>query len=174
MSEKYNEYLREHISNVQRAWNILRDYLSIEFITYYHINFDIMKSRVVEHDVSKFSPLEYTQYDEYFYGEHNVITQRNFNKAWLHHQHLNPHHWQHWVLRNDDGTTIALDMDIYSVLEMICDWWSFSLKQNKPLEIINFYNNNKEHIMISDNTRCVVEEILEKIERKYKNENTND
>lgn len=26
----------------------------------------------------------------------------NFNRAWLLHIHRNPHHWQHWVLINDD------------------------------------------------------------------------
>lgn len=48
--------------------------------------------------------------------------QRAFNAAWLHHIHHNPHHWQHWILRQDDGREVVLVPPNAVVNEMIADW----------------------------------------------------
>lgn len=48
--------------------------------------------------------------------------QRDFNAAWLHHIHKNPHHWQHWILRQDDGREIVLIPPNADVNEMVADW----------------------------------------------------
>lgn len=161
MSEQYDNYIREHRDNVIRAWNILSDNLPREFIEKYHINMDRVDDNIILHDKSKFDEEEYNAYDEYFYGVRNENTFINFDKAWLHHQHHNPHHWQHWILRNDNGNTKILDMDIEYILEMVCDWWSFSLKKNKPLEILEFYKDNESTRILSNNTKAIVLEILD-------------
>ena len=59
-----------------------------------------------------------------------------FDAAWLHHQHNNPHHWQHWLLREDDGGTKALEMDHLYVVEMVCDHWAFSWVKGDLYEIL--------------------------------------
>ncbi len=46
-----------------------------------------------------------------------------FELAWLKHQHRNPHHWQYWVLENDDGNTVLIPMPKRYWLEMVCDWY---------------------------------------------------
>jgi hypothetical protein len=48
--------------------------------------------------------------------------QYDFNVAWLHHQHVNDHHWQHWLLREDSGANIQLLPPAYVVDEMVADW----------------------------------------------------
>ena len=172
MSIQYDNYIREHRDNVIKAWNILSDNLPREFIEKYHVNMDRVDDNIILHDKSKFDEEEYDAYDKYFYRDptdkFNVLVlsgqidrQADFDKAWLHHQHHNPHHWQHWVLRNDDGNTKILDMDIEYILEMICDWWSFSLKKNQPLEIIQFYKDNESTRILSNKTKVIVLEILD-------------
>ncbi len=78
--------------------------------------------------MSKNTPDEYTPYDNYFYGEQTPAIIEAFNRAWLMHIHRNPHHWQYWVLINDEPKegTILIEMPYPYIIEMICDWWAFS------------------------------------------------
>ena len=46
---------------------------------------------------------------------------------------------------------------------MILDWWTFSWKTNKLTEIFSWYEKNKSKIKLSENTRQIVEEILNKM-----------
>jgi hypothetical protein len=45
-----------------------------------------------------------------------------FDRAWLHHQHYNKHHWQHWFLVNDTDGEYCLKMPERYMKEMLCDW----------------------------------------------------
>jgi hypothetical protein len=60
----------------------------------------------------------------------------------------------------------ALDMEYPYIIEMICDWWSFSWEKDDPFEIFKWYEDNKKKIKLSKATRKTVEEILEKLEAK--------
>lgn len=60
------------------------------------------------HDLSKLRSSEWTPYVDYFYGppvggcaKCKEARQEAFDRAWLHHQHRNLHHWQRWLLRLD-------------------------------------------------------------------------
>ncbi len=48
--------------------------------------------------------------------------QARFSRAWLLHQHRNPHHWQFWILREDSGKTFALTPKAIDADEMLADW----------------------------------------------------
>lgn len=61
------------------------------------------------HDLSKFRPSEFFPYAHYFSGgkfpndgPHGI----DFDYAWLNHQKRNKHHWQYWVLMNDNPQTV--------------------------------------------------------------------
>ena len=70
--------------------------------------------RLLIHDWSKFLPVEWVAYARYFYGgwrnwpegptkEHaKTLVQPAFDRAWLHHQKANKHHWQYWLLNLDN------------------------------------------------------------------------
>lgn len=121
-----------------------------------------VRDQIAVHDESKFSNEEYDAYDKYFYGGNRSYEVRNdFDKAWLHHIHNNPHHWQHWVLLRDDGDIEALDMPMYYIIEMICDWWSFSWNDGDLFEIFTWYGENKDIIKLSTWTKITVENILD-------------
>lgn len=163
MSYQYNRYLEQHRFDVIKGFNWLKENLPdivSDINTPDYLNY---------HDKSKFNRDEYDAYDMYFYGgnrSYSVV--QNFNLAWLKHIHRNPHHWQHWVLVNDDPDkgSIALDMPYNYIVEMICDWWSFSWKTGNLNEIFDWYDEHKSYMILSDNTRNTVERILGQIKDK--------
>ena len=161
MSKEYDDYLENHIHYVKRAFNWIIDnlYLDLDYL----ILRDWM-SIVYRHDASKLNPEEYEGYDQWFYGEN--LNREAFDLAWLHHIHNNPHHWQHWVLINDDDLSTALEMDEVFVIEMISDWWSFSWKDGNLYEIFSWYDHHKDHMILHPNTRAMVESILDRIRQK--------
>lgn len=157
---KYHSYILEHTTNVGNAyyWLYKNKIITDE-------NNEI-NNLIIAHDESKFSKYEFSQYANYFYGEKTEKVKEDFDYAWLHHIHNNPHHWQYWVLINDDDGTKALEMPYEYVIEMICDWWSFSFKQGNLKEIFNWYENHKAKMILHENTRKLVEEILGRIKEK--------
>lgn len=165
MSYEYDQYLREHRENVAKGFDWLEYHLP--FITMSH---EFLRWQICEeHDTSKNDPLEYHAYDAYFYGRnksHTVV--ENFNRAWLHHIHCNPHHWQYWVLINDDPKEgeVILDMDYNYIIEMICDWWAFSWKKGNLYEIFSWYREHRDYMKLSAKTRNTVERLLEQMQEK--------
>ena len=125
------------------------------------------------HDISKYSPDEYTPYDNYFYGEKSSTATIAFDRAWLMHIHRNPHHWQHWVLINDDPNEgeIILDIPYNYSIEMICDWWAFSWNKGNLNEIFDWYEEHKNYMKLSDKTRKTVEDIMYKIKNNLEETN---
>lgn len=170
MSIEYDLYLKEHRKNVAEAFNWLKEKLPevVVGIPNDQLSPDIL---LINHDASKEECAEYYAYDDYFYGNDTAPDVKEaFDYAWLRHIHKNPHHWQYWVLHNDDPNegTIVLDMPYDYVIEMICDWWSFSFKSDDLTEIFNWYKEHKDYILLSDKTRKTVEDILSKIKDELK------
>lgn len=167
MSFDYDRYLIQHKDNVIKGFKWLQENLPDLFLS--DDGHDMEYLTCYMHDKSKDSPDEYRAYDEYFYGNNKswqVV--QDFNKAWLLHIHRNPHHWQYWVLINDDPNEgeIIIDMPRHYIIEMICDWWSFSWQKGDLTEIFKWYEDRKEYIKLSDKTRKTVEHILKLIASK--------
>lgn len=160
MSYEYDKYLVNHRDGVAKAFYWLNK--NIRDVTYVS---DEVRELIATHDASKYWPEEYNAYDAYFYGNgHSDSVVQEFNKAWLHHIHHNPHHWQYWVLIQDDFTEIILiDMPMKYVIEMICDWWSFSWTSGNLYEIFDWYDTHKIHIALSRNTRRIIEDMLKEM-----------
>ena len=165
MRDSYDMYLDEHIGGVKQAFNWLYNNLPEIFEGY---DADYIGTVVAKHDQSKYEDEEYFAYCEYFYGnnKNNTEVLRDFDFAWLHHQHNNPHHWQHWLLREDDGDNKALEMPFEYVVEMIADHWSFSWRSGNLYEIFDWYKKNKSKMLLHTNTRTIYEKILNQIQNK--------
>ena len=160
MSKEYDLYLMKHMNSVNIAFKWLKKYLPELVADVTHIS---------SHDISKYSIEEYNAYDDYFYGEeHTEEVEKAFNLAWLHHIHNNPHHWQHWVLINDDPDLgiMALDMPYDYIIEMIADWWSFSFKTGNLYSMFDWFDEHVNYMILSDKTQKIVIDILVAIKRK--------
>lgn len=132
--------------------------------------------RLILHDWSKFLPSEWIPYANYFYdgpgvtnhktngGSHNPADGTyEFNVAWLKHQHRQPHHWQHWLLQEDDGNLIALRMPEVFVREMVADWCGAGMAQGNGLDIRMWYDNNRLKINLHPETRILVDAFVEQM-----------
>ena len=84
------------------------------------------------------------------------------------HLHRNPHHWQYWILINDDPKEgiVLLDMPDNYILEMICDWWAFSWKSDNLEEIFKWYEEHGPYMKLSTQTRQKVESALSLIKQR--------
>lgn len=168
MSVEYDKYLAAHISNVQKGLDWFRGQLPDILRPADSVNLEM---QFAQHDASKRDKEEYDSYDAYFYGpskSYKVI--QDFNRAWLHHIHQNPHHWQHWVLYEDDPkngkTPILIEMPYNYILEMVCDWWAFSWASGDLFEIFNWWDAHKDTIRLHPNSRKIVIDILSKLEKE--------
>lgn len=160
MSELYDEYLVNHIGAVKKAYSWL-----IENFEDIRNEMEDKRFIIEQHDNSKYCQDEYEAYDRYFYGSRSYKVVRDFDYAWLHHIHSNPHHWQYWVLINDDKPEEILEMPYNYVMEMICDWWSFSWNNGNLYEIFDWYEKHKS-MKLHEKTRKLVENTLERIKEK--------
>jgi hypothetical protein len=135
--------------------------------------------QAITHDMSKFRPSEFFAYADYFYGEfvkeedvprylsmsyRGIKTEESveeeFNLAWLKHIHRNPHHWQYYLLKEDSGPLIVMDMPYKKVMEMICDWKGAGRAIHGHDETGEWYKANKYKMVLSPRTRLWVESEL--------------
>lgn len=156
----YYDYLDKHIGGVKKAYSLLCKNNICEF------NKDLQE-QINNHDKSKYEDIEFIPYGERFYGKDKNKKEDNleFKYAWLHHQHNNPHHWQHWCLLEDNGgrKSESLEMAYNYVIEMICDWLSFSINKGDLSEIQKWYQENKSNQILHPSTKKLVEEIIDKL-----------
>ena len=158
----YHNYLTNHINNVRKAYEM---YIKPVLISNYNMTNEQMhtiENEISNHDKSKWSEEEYEPYALNFYppeGHDSEEYQREYNEAWLHHQHNNPHHWQHWVLIRDESKIVPLDMPFSCIIGMLADWSSFQFIQNN-CGANKWYNENGKQMLLSKNTRKEVEKFL--------------
>jgi len=180
-ADEYCDYLNKHIANVKKGYKWLLEnipeVIDNDIIKEEEYHYGKLENIINIHDESKYSPgggessyyylsQEFEPYAEYFYGTKTEEVEKAFDLAWLHHQHVNPHHWQYWILREDEDGKKVLDMPNIFIIEMICDHWSFSWSKDNLYEIFKWYDDNKKKIIFSDKTKQTYESILNKIKEK--------
>jgi len=125
--------------------------------------------RGLVHDLSKFRPDEWFAYVNFFYdpapdGNCRPGCEAAFDLAWLRHQHRNPHHWQHWRLKEDDGGTKLLPMPVPYVKEMLADWRGMA--RTRVVGTIGpWYARNRDRIELGLETRRLLESLMTEEER---------
>lgn len=157
MMLQYNDYIKTHLEAVSDAFGWLYDYIPDVVSPF---GYDYAYQLIRCHDESKWSDEEYLAYCEYFYGDRTPEVCEEFDAAWLHHQHNNPHHWQHWVLREDSGAIKPIPMPTEYIVEMFCDHWAFSWVKGNLREIFTWYENNKDKMVLHEETRAMYESLL--------------
>lgn len=148
------------------------------------------------HDWSKFLPSEFFPYAEFFYGrkpncyicnhiagnqcdvnysgigqgeqatnceDYSILA---FDFAWLLHQKRNRHHWQWWILPEDEGGIKVLEMETKYRMEMICDWKGASRAQGHGGSIAEWWDKNNHKMFLHPETRKIIERYVIELERK--------
>jgi hypothetical protein len=150
--EENKKYIEEHKANVRKFADWLLENLPELFD---NIDLDLFNEMIDEHDDSKFSEEEFEPYAQKWFGDGQKTLE--YEEAWKHHWTNNEHHPEFWL---------GEDMPYIYILEMICDWGSFSMKSGDLNELSDFYFSkakDDEEKNLSDNTKIIIEEILEKI-----------
>lgn len=124
------------------------------------------------HDLSKFRPDEWGPYAEFFYGKtaraHRDVTgyykptdtgDNAFDFAWLLHQKRNRHHWQWWILPEDNGGIKVLEMPVRYRKEMLADWRGAGRAQGTP-DTKLWYQASQGKMQLAPETRQWTEGIL--------------
>lgn len=128
--------------------------------------------RGLMHDISKIHPSEWVPYVNFFHGTPKPSVRDStgyykptdtgdaaFDFAWLLHQKRNRHHWQWWILPEDDGGVKVLPMQEPYRTEMICDWLGAGKAQGS-LSVNAWYKKNCMRMQLHPDTRAWVENEL--------------
>ena len=137
--------------------------------------------RGLTHDLSKFRPSEFIPYARYFYGgsypllmdthgdermaalnSWRIFQERvdaDFDLAWLRHQKRNDHHWQWWILPEDDGGEKIIEMAYRARKEMLCDWHGAGRAQGTP-DTKEWYLANDLNMRLGGVARMWIEDEL--------------
>jgi hypothetical protein len=158
---EYTSYIDQHRANVKKVWEDVKDkVLTHKNILLGDSNIARLEDNIIKHDMSKYGPEEFEGYGENFFGKDGTDianAEEMFDIAWNHHQKHNPHHWEYWMLI-DDNKVIVLDMPIEYIIEMLCDWTAMSYKfGDTPSE---FFNHRQHHISRTDFTSEVIQDLL--------------
>lgn len=167
MSKEYDNYLAEHKAAVKECLKLLASAPT----PVRNLSDAKIEEIAANHDASKFTPAEYDGYDCWFYGvkDERPEAQEEFDKAWLHHIHNNPHHWQHWVLVEDDsGAPKTIKIPEIYLVEMVADWGSFAYRKKMPLELTAWYNAHKDKIVMHWESKAKVSQLVNILVDKMK------
>ena len=147
--EENKKYIEEHKERVKVFADWLKENVPELFD---NIDIELFDEMIDEHDDSKFSEEEFEPYAQKWFGDKKKTPE--YEAAWKHHWTNNEHHPEFWL---------GEDMPYIYILDMICDWGSFSVKSGDFTELSEFYYKkakNDPDKMLSDNTKQIVEDIL--------------
>lgn len=152
----YCDYLDRHIKNVRRAWDeIAQACASMRFV-YDDYVFWSIESMVVDHDLSKVSAAEFIPYQRRFFPLEGEEPDRDgFAPAWENHKASNPHHWEHWSVRDYSN---PYEAECHCVC-MVIDWTAMAYEFGDTAE--SYYRKNADKIPIPDWSVRFIEEIFE-------------
>lgn len=150
--EEYKNYVIEHKERVcQMADWLIENCPSV----FEGVDFGMFMELIKEHDESKFSEEEFEPYAQKWFGDKKETFE--YEEAWKHHYMNNEHHPEYWL---------GEDMPLIYILEMICDWGSFSIAKGDFKELSDFYYNkamNDPEKNLSEATKEIIHDLLQKI-----------
>lgn len=143
------------------AWYIVRHKWFV-FIECYHLGVPWLG---IIHDWSKLTPIEFVPYAENFFGGwvedlRPQWLKDAFDLAWLHHQRRNKHHWQYWILVQDEDGDKTLPMPDRYCREMLADWHGAGMAITGKKNTRGWYLENKDKIQLHPTTRAWIEQQL--------------
>ena len=150
--KEYEEYIVAHKERVTKFASWLKENCPEVFDG---VDLDLFDEMIKDHDDSKFSEEEFEPYAQRWFGDKKKTPE--YEDAWVHHYMHNEHHPEFWL---------GEDMPYIYILEMICDWGSFSIEKEDFKELSDFYYNKAENDPeknLSDATKEIIHDLLIKI-----------
>lgn len=154
VSKAFAKSLDEHIAFVQEAGRKI----------------GVSSELLAIHDESKWDISEFPGYANHFKGGG---APDEFSRAWLHHIHANPHHWQHWIFsdgytpKNSQVENGIVEMPEEFALEMIADWMGASRAYQGHWDMTEWLKNNFGKIRLHSRSRLFVVNKLHELGYKF-------
>ena len=145
----YLDYLEEHIDNVRKAFQEVSE--ACEGMPWVgdDLTWHTIRHEVAQHDLSKFSKEEFTQYRAKFYPTKGEQPNKDdFKLAWKHHVAHNVHHHEAAKTEND-------------IVHMVVDWTAMGYKFGDTAE--EYYFANESNIPINIELRVFLLQVLNNI-----------
>ncbi len=159
-TREYLDYLEEHLSNVQKAFQEVSDKCTdMDWVKNDMVWHDV-RSDVQNHDLSKFSTEEFTQYRNSFFPMENEVKDiTGFEMAWDNHKQKNHHHWE----TIEEGIDIEKDPNLVelNIVHMIMDWTAMSYKFGDSAQ--QYYEENKKTVKIHSRWHPFMYEIFNRL-----------
>lgn len=80
------------------------------------------------HDMSKFSPVEFSVGAKYYQGTRSPNNaereEKGYSESWMHHKGRNRHHFEYWIdysMTSGEGTMVPVPMPDKYIAEMLMD-----------------------------------------------------
>ena len=150
--QEYKDYIDAHKERVKK----FADWLEANCPELFeNLDLEVFHDLIKEHDDSKYSEEEIEPYAQKWFGDGKKTFE--YEEAWKHHWMNNEHHPEFWL---------GEDMPYIYILEMICDWGSFSIDKGDFKELSDFYYNkaiDDPEKDLSDATKEIIHDILIKI-----------
>lgn len=149
-TKEYLDYVERHYNNVQRAWKELNTALNgkgndMSLFLADDVNYFTLNEMVKDHDKSKLSKEEFTQYRQYFYPtSYEIKNKEQFNNAWENHLKKNEHHWQNWTSKYPTKSVTST----MCLIENICDWMAMGYEFGDTAQ--EYYELNKDKINLPE------------------------
>lgn len=119
-----NEKARKYNITPKKIWIHLSTIMKHKFWVFYFCNMCGFPWKGLVHDMSKFSYTEFWTNVKYVIpGKSPIDVQKEeigFSIAWQHHKGHNPHHYEFWMDKFDDGCYVT-KMPFKYAVEMLCD-----------------------------------------------------
>lgn len=114
--------------------------------------------RLIIHDYSKFSRAEWTPYVNRFFGGRSGVEDKSldpdeFHRAWTHHWHRNPHHWEYWL--RADGEPMR--MPTHFAKEMLADWLGAGRGITGSWDLTEWYAKNRDRQKLHPSTKTFID-----------------
>lgn len=157
---EYLDYIERHYDNVQKAWNLIYNKCydgGFKFMSD-PVMLEIINKDVINHDLSKLSEEEFTQYRQNFFPIDGELKDKSkFNSAWDHHRENNLHHWQNWTEKCDGHNWYWETILITNII----DWVAMGFEFNNTAK--EYYEKNKDIITLPKWAIKIMYKIFDKI-----------
>lgn len=151
-------------TSLSQHWSYLKYVLRHKlYVLQHRKEFGVGLIRALLHDMSKFSKAEWGPYARNFYeldgskrtSQKTSAERESFKRAWEHHLHFNPHHWDFWS--NNQQTAQIPDK---FAREMVLDWVAAGLAISGKRDEKMWYLKNRNKMFMNPITRMFVESLL--------------
>lgn len=139
---EYLDYFERHYDNVQRAWKLINEKCENKGFRFMYDDFvwHSINLEVTQHDDSKLSAAEFTQYRNYFFpAENEEKDKAAFMLAWENHKCKNEHHWQNWTLLQRNN----FYADAFLIMNLV-DWIAMEFEFGVTAK--EYYERNKDEV----------------------------